>query len=133
MAKTIKLIINGQSYSKSNSRIFSYRNGKPLLFKNKKVQDYVDDARMQLKPLLKTHRVYEGPIKMDIIIYYQSKRSDLDISLIQDIFEQKIDKQYKVVIFKGVYVNDRQVQEIHCYKKFDKLNPRVEAIITELE
>ncbi len=132
MSKTIKLIINGQSYSKSNSRVFSYRNGKPLLFKNKKVLDYVDSARYQLKPQLGTHRVFLGPIRLKADIYYSTKLSDLDISLIQDILQEEIDKQYNVVLFKGVYKNDRQIIELILRKFHDKENPRAEIEVTEL-
>lgn len=132
MSKTIKLIINGQSYSKSNSRVFSYRNGKPLLFKNKKVLDYVDNARYQLKPQLGTHRVFLGPIRLKADIYYSTKLSDLDISLIQDILQEEIDKQYNVVLFKGVYKNDRQIIELILRKFHDKENPRAEIEVTEL-
>lgn len=132
MSKTIKLIINGQSYSKSNSRVFSYRNGKPLLFKNKKVLDYVDNARYQLKPQLGTHRVFLGPIRLKADIYYSTKLSDLDISLIQDILQEEIDKQYNVVLFKGAYKNDRQIIELILRKFHDKENPRAEIEVTEL-
>lgn len=130
--KTLSLVIKGQTYSKSNSRIFAYNNGTPRMFKNPTVAKYVEDARLQIKTQLKEHHAFTGPIKIESTIYYQSRRSDLDISLVQDILEQKIDKKYKVVIFEGVYKNDRQVEEIHLIRKIDKENPRVEVIITEL-
>jgi Holliday junction resolvase RusA-like endonuclease len=129
---SIKLVIYGQSYSKSNSRIFSYRNGKPLLFKNQKVAKYVEDARQQLIPQLKTHRVYLGSVKLKADIYYKTKLSDLDISLVQDILQQEVDKRYNIVLFRGVYKNDRQIMELHLRKFHDKENPRVEIEVSEL-
>lgn len=103
------------------------------MFKNSVVAKYVDNSILQLRTQLGSHRAFEGPIRLDIVVYYQSRRSDLDISLIQDIFEQKIDKRYKQVTFEGIYKNDRQIIEINAKKKLDKENPRVEATITELE
>lgn len=129
---SISLVIKGQSYSKANSRIFSYKSGRPLMFKNPTVAVYVESAILQLKSQLGSHRAFEGPIRMDITMYYQSRRSDLDVSLVQDVLQQKINKQYKVVEFEGVYKNDRQIDEIHAYRKLDKENPRVEVTITEI-
>lgn len=118
----LRLKINGQLYSKSNSRQFTYRGGKPLLIKNPRVLAYTEDALWQLKTQLNGHKTFENPVRIIITIWYQSRRSDLDISLIQDIFEKA-----------GVYKNDRLVEHIVAYKKFDKLNPRLEAIVEEIE
>jgi Holliday junction resolvase RusA-like endonuclease len=130
--KSITVTILGQTYSKSNSRMFSYNNGRPRMFKNPKVLDYVDSSISQLKMQLGNHKAFQGAIKMELTVYYQSRRSDLDISLIQDIFQQKVNKTYKIVEFEGIYLNDRQIDEIHAIRKLDKLNPRIEATITEL-
>lgn len=109
----IKLKIHGQLFSKSNSRVFSQRGGKPILFKRKEVLDYVEGALWELKPQLRGHKPYENPVYLKATIYYRSKRSDLDVSLLQDILEKA-----------GVYLNDRQVYKIECEKRFDKENPR---------
>ena len=121
MAK-VKLKVSGQLFSKSNSRVFSQRGGRPILFKRKEVLEYVEGALWELKPQLRGHKTYEGPCRITITIWYRSRRSDLDVSLIQDIFEKA-----------GVYKNDRQVEEIIAYKKFDKENPRLEAVVEEIE
>lgn len=132
LMKSISVIVNGQTYSKSNSRIFSYNSGRPRMFKNAKVLNYVDSSIFQLKSQLKGHKAFEGPIKLEITVYYQSRRSDLDISLIQDIFEQKKDRGSGIITFEGIYKNDRQIEEIHAFRKLDKENPRIEATITEI-
>jgi Holliday junction resolvase RusA-like endonuclease len=102
------------------------------MFKNAKVLNYVDSSIFQLKSQLKGHKAFEGPIKLEITVYYQSRRSDLDISLIQDIFEQKKDRGSGIITFEGIYKNDRQIEEIHAFRKLDKENPRIEATITEI-
>ena len=102
------------------------------MFKNPKVAEYVKNAILQLQTQLGSHSAFEGPIRMEVTMYYQSRRSDLDISLIQDIFQQKVNKN-GYVEFEGIYKNDRQIDEIIAVRKLDKENPRVEATITELE
>ncbi len=58
---------------------------------------------------------------MDIDIYYQSRRSDLDESIIMDALQGK------------VYVNDRQVRSKFVRGFIDKDNPRAIIKITPLE
>ena len=111
----IKLLISGDLMSKSNSRIMTHRNGSPRLIKKQKALEYIDSSILQLKSQLRSHRTFTEPVYLHIIVYYSSKRPDLDISLIQDILEKV-----------GVYKNDRLVYEIKAYKKFDKNNPRCE-------
>lgn len=131
--KSITVTINGQSYSKCNSRIFTYRGGKPLLIKNNKVSQFVDDAILQLKPQIGLLEPFEGTVKLEADIYYKTKLSDLDISLIQDILQQQKDKKTGYITFKGVYLNDRQVHDIHIRKHHDKENPRAIIRITEID
>lgn len=107
--------------SKSNSRIITSFGGRPRLIKKPKAIEYEEAAMWQLKSQLRSHVTIQVPVRMDITIYYVNKRPDLDVSLIQDILEHA-----------GVYENDRLVHEIHAYKKFDKVNPRLQVTITEL-
>lgn len=130
--KSIRLIVNGQLYSKSNSRIFTYNNGRPMLFKNSKVAKYVESAKEQLIPQLRLHRPFEGSVILNADIYYKTKLSDLDISLMQDILQQEKDKQYGIILYKGAYLNDRQIIELHLRKFHDKENPRVEMEVIEV-
>ena len=120
MAK-VKLKVSGQLFSKSNSRVFSQRGGRPILFKRKEVLEYVEGALWELKPQLRGHKTYTKPVYLNVDVYYRSKRSDLDISLLMDILEKA-----------GVYENDRQVYEIKCKKFFDKENPRCVIEVGEL-
>jgi hypothetical protein len=53
-------------------------------------------------------------------IFYASRRSDLDESLILDLLQGVI------------YVNDRQVKEKHIYWGLDKECPRAEIIVDVL-
>lgn len=130
--KSITFTIHGELMSKSNSRIFTSFGGKPRLIKKPKALQYCKDARIQLRTQLGHHRAFENPVRMTIIIWYKNKMPDLDVSLIQDILQQEIDKKTKRVIFEGAYKNDRQVYEIHALKKFDKENPRLTVTIDEI-
>lgn len=118
----ITLTVTGNLMSKSNSRIITKFGGRPRLIKKPKAIDYVEGALYQLQEQLRGHQTILGPVRMDITIWYDSRRPDLDVSLIQDILEKA-----------GVYKNDRQVFEIHAAKKLDKENPRLQVTITEIE
>lgn len=56
-----------------------------------------------------------------MVIYYASRRPDLDESLILDLMQDR------------VYENDRQVKERHTYWRLDPENPRSEIIVEKME
>ena len=62
----------------------------------------------------------EGDLEVEIVIYYASRRPDLDPSLIFDCMENHI------------YKNDRQIKVIHAYHALDKENPRAWIRILKL-
>lgn len=117
----VKVVIEGKLLSKSNSRIITSWGGRPRLIKRPEAIHYVESALMQLKQQLRGHETFLEPVRLDATVFYKDKRPDLDISLTMDVLEKA-----------GVYKNDRQVYEFHAYKKFDKENPRLEAIIQEI-
>ena len=62
-----------------------------------------------------------GPIRLEATIYYPSRRSDLDESLIMDGLQ-------------GLVIeNDRQIIEKIIVKRLDPANPRSIITITELD
>ena len=63
----------------------------------------------------------EGDLEVEIVIYYASRRPDLDPSLIFDCMENHI------------YKNDRQIKRQILYWGLDKNNPRSEIRVTEIE
>ena len=62
----------------------------------------------RLDPLL------EGDLKIDMTIYYATRRPDLDESVVLDAMQDLI------------YRNDRQIKEKHICWGLDRDNPRVE-------
>ena len=118
----MKLTVKGELLSKSNSRIFRNFGGRPLLIKSPKAQQYIEEALWQIKSQMGNHKMFEDPVKMDITVWYKTKRPDLDVSLIQDILEKA-----------GVYKNDRLVHEIVARKRFDKDDPRLTVEVSLLE
>lgn len=105
--------IHGEPASKANSRRWTGR----LFIKSKKALDYGDAFAAQcpvLDPLL------EGDLRVDMRIYYASRRPDLDDSLILDLMQGRI------------YKNDRQVKERHLYWGLDKDDPRAEITVVPL-
>ena len=109
MPEDITFTILGEPASKANSRRAVVLGGKPSFIKSKKALNYVKEFRRQC-PVLRDK--FEGHVKVEIMIYYASRRPDLDESLILDCMQGFI------------YSNDRQVKQKMVYWGLDKENPR---------
>lgn len=118
----LELTILGELCSKSNSRRIVLRGKYPRVIKSDKALNYEKISDLQLRKQLVNHRAFEGYVSMEAHVYYASKRPDLDISLLQDVLEKA-----------GVFLNDRQIVEIHAFKYWDKENPRTIVRVKEVE
>ena len=113
-----KFIIYGEPASKSNSRKI-VRFGKRLgVIKSQKARDYVKTFAEQCPQL---EKLIELVVLVEIKIYYQSRRPDLDESVILDCMQGKI------------YVNDRQVKQKHIFWGIDREQPRTHIRVTPME
>lgn len=110
----IKLTIEGEPASKSNSRRVVFYQGKPRVIKSQKALDYLASLQKQVQPISPLVTV---PIKVSVTIFYRTRRPDLDPSVILDGLQGRI------------YANDRQVYELWCEKRFDPKRPRAHVII----
>ena len=112
-------VVMGEPASKANQRrLVTSKSGKALFIKSKKALDYsksFDTQCMVLDELL------EGDLSVTMIIYYASRRPDLDESLVLDLLQGKI------------YLNDRQIKKKKIYWGLDKDNPRTVISISKLE
>jgi len=116
----IHLVFYGEPASKANSRRLATVRGKPMFIKSKKALDYGGDFKKQAMQFAGTTTPLEGDVVVTMIIYYASRRPDLDESLILDLLQ-------------GVaYLNDRQVKERHIYWSLDKDNPRAVISVDRL-
>ena len=114
----VKFVIQGQPYSKANSRKAVRFGNRTAFIKSDKARAYLKEFEEQcivLDPLI------EGDVSVFMFIYYASRRPDLDESLILDAMEGFI------------YKNDRQVKEKHIYWGLDKDNPRAEIEVSKIE
>ena len=134
--KAIKFTVYGEPASKANSRKIVKFGDRPAIIKSKKARSYEHDFAPQCPQL-------EPPITCDvrvnIYIYYASRRPDLDESVILDCMQTatKLVKmpdgtKERQVLRNNVYKNDRQVKEKHIYHRLDKTNPRAEIEVVPL-
>ena len=110
--------ILGEPASKANSRRLVYVGRKPRVIKSKKALEYSQIFEEQVKP---PNVPIDGDVRLDITIWYKTRRPDLDPSLIMDLL-QKV----------GVIHNDRQIKEIHAIHRIDRENPRSSMKITKI-
>ena len=112
--------IYGQVPSKSNSYRVVIVGGHGALAKTRALAKYESDFKLQ-NPLRGSG--ITGRFRLDVDVYYQSDRPDLDNALktILDCLQAD-----------GSIVNDRQCIEIVARKFVDKQYPRIEYKITEL-
>lgn len=128
----ITFTIYSEPASKANSRRLVKFGNRPALIKSDKARTYEKTALMQIPEEAK--QMIEGDVSATIKIYYASRRPDLDPSVIFDVMQAKFkgSGKDKVLVRNGVYINDRQVKEMHIYHGLDKDNPRAEIEIMEL-
>tara|TARA_S200002703_G_scaffold152141_1_gene152287 strand:+ start:2268 stop:2660 length:393 start_codon:yes stop_codon:yes gene_type:complete len=111
-------VILGEPASKANSRKIVNFGKRVAVIKSQKARDYEKIFADQC-PVLKN--LIETDVKVELIIYYASRRPDLDESVILDCMQGKI------------YVNDRQVKQKHIYWGLDKERPRTHVRVSPLE
>ena len=114
----INFIIEGEPASKANSRrIVSF--GKRLaVIKSDKARQYEKNFALQCPQL---QNLIETDVKVELIIYYASRRPDLDESVVLDCMQGKI------------YANDRQVKQKYVYWGLDRERPRTHVRVSPLE
>ncbi len=111
------LTIKGQVPSKSNG----YRIANNRLFKSKELKEYEWSFCWQVNNITDS---FESKFGITMKIFFQSNRSDLDnaAKVILDCLQTS-----------GIIKNDRNCWQLQMTKEIDKLNPRVEIFIYEIE
>ena len=105
----VTFTVYGEPASKANSRKMVLIKGKPALIKSSKARAYVTMFESQC-PVMEVPTTDDVVVEM--MIYYASRRPDLDESLILDCMQGRI------------YKNDRQVKQKFIYWGLDKEEPR---------
>ena len=114
----ITLMITGEPASKANSRRLVTINNRAAFIKSKKALSYSKDFEKQC-PVLDD--LYEEDLAVAMKIYYQSRRPDLDESLILDLLQGK------------VYKNDRSVKLRYTEWGLDREYPRTYIVLGILD
>ena len=107
--KVHQFTIEGEPASKANSRKIVTIRGRPVSIKSDKARKYAAGFLHQCKKL---DDLFEGDVSVEILIYYATRRPDLDESLILDCMQG------------NVFINDRQVKQKHIYWGLDRDRPR---------
>ena len=113
-----ELMIVGEPASKSNSRRLVLIRDRPAFIKSKKAIDYSKNFTLQC-PTYDT--LYEEDLAIALKIFYQSKRPDLDESLILDLLQGK------------VYKNDRSIKLKYVEWGLDRQSPRILVVLGPVE
>jgi len=110
--------ILGEPASKANSRKIVKFGNRMASIKSDKARKYWKSAEEQLpRGIVPTKK----DVCVEMVIYYATRRPDLDESLILDIMQGYL------------YENDRQVKQKKIYWQLDRVNPRTIIRLTELE
>ena len=122
---SVAFVVMGNCASLKNSRrLFrNRRTGQAQFARSKSATTFMDAFVLQVP--LKYRNLKLGsltaPLRLLATVFYQSRRSDLDISAVMDGLQAA-----------GVIANDRFIIEQHLFAEVDKDNPRVEITIEEL-
>lgn len=147
MPAPIVFTILGEPASKANSReIVTLRfkdketgevKSRPQVRKSDKALDYERNALKQIPPIYRVR--YTGPVSVTLQIFYATERPDLDESVVLDVLQDRYEtvkqgnEKIRVLVQRGVYVNDRQVREKHVFHGIDRTNPRTVVKILPLQ
>nr|DAY93119.1 MAG TPA: Endodeoxyribonuclease RusA [Caudoviricetes sp.] len=116
-----KQIIRGKIPSKSNCYKIVTLYGHGSLAKQKVLKEYEKTFYVQCG--LRDKKI-KGFFKINVDVYHENLRPDLD-----NAFKILLDCLQSCKAIE----NDRQCVEIHARKLVDKLNPRIEFVIEEVE
>lgn len=111
----------GEPASKANSRRIVKFGNRIASIKSLKALSYADVFAVQCHSQMNGIVPTEDLVQVEMIIYYASRRPDLDESLILDCMQGL------------VYVNDRQVRKKIIYWGLDKANPRTIIRVSTLD
>jgi hypothetical protein len=114
----ITFTILGEPASKANSRKAVMFGTRPAFIKSDKARGYVTVFASQCPKL---EVPFDADVRVEMLIYYASRRPDLDESLILDCMQGPI------------YLNDRQVKQKMIYWSLDKANPRTIIRVSAVE
>ncbi len=124
-AFTASFVVFGQLVSMKNSRrlLKNRRTGKTFSAKSEEAMKYLEDFCRQVPPEYRGIKLgsMQRPLRIVCSVFYQSRRSDLDIALLLDCLQ-----------VAEVIRNDRDIIEQHLYAEVDAKNPRVELLIEEI-
>ena len=144
----IKFTILGECVSMKNQRQLVHFGGKPALIKSQKAREYEKTASLQIPP--EARQMLTGPVRVTMRLWYSSNRPDLDEALVLDCLQARFKRtkgklvkigngEYvhaegeRVMVAKGVIVNDRQIHEKHIFWGLDKANPRCEVEVEPMQ
>lgn len=140
----IEFTILGQCVSMKNSKQIVTIGGKPKPIKSKDALKYEASALKQIPPAAR--QMLKGEVRVTMRMYYASELPDMDEALLLDVMAARYKKQKgkliktapgeyaygpseRVLVQRGVYINDRQVRSKVIDHFIDKINPRVEIEI----
>ena len=115
----IEHTVYGQLPSMKNRRILKVIKGRIMSFKNPEAQRYVKDFLKQIPGNLQVR--YDTPVRLTALIFYKTKRPDLDESLLMDCLESS-----------SIITNDRLIWDKQILKYFDKHIPRITFYVEKL-
>lgn len=116
--------LEGQLASKSNTRklVTNRRTGRPMLIKSDRARKVIPLFCDQLGILFGARPTIMGPVSLTAMVFYDSNRPDLDISLLADLLQMA-----------RVIKNDRQIIHHAITKGVDPQRPRVVGRLEEVE
>ena len=116
---SVAFVVLGQCSSLKNSRrLFRNRKtGTPFFARAGAAIAFMDAFCAQVPSNYRNLKLgsLTQPLRLIATVYYQSRRSDLDVSAVMDGLQQA-----------GVIANDRFIIEQHLFAEVDAKNPRVE-------
>lgn len=110
--------VEGNLLSMKNSRriVRNPKTGRVMVIKSRQALEYEKSFLLQVPKRVRLS--FTDPVSLEVVVWYQSRRSDLDIELLKDLL-QKAD----------VIGNDRQIVHMRAWKLIDRVRPRAFIVV----
>lgn len=135
----VSFVILGEPVSHKNGYHVVTIRDHAAIVKSKEAIDYEHAFLPQIPPVARVR--FEGPVYVEMTLYYTTERKDLDESLVLDLMQDrwaapsktsKGSKRTRFLCQAGVYRNDRQVRDKRIRHAIDRANPRAEITVKPL-
>ena len=133
----LQVVVPGIPRPKGSLKVWETANGPVVTHDNVNLKDWMEDVAWSAQDEMQKHRRQrlQGPVAL-VVTFYLPRPKSLAKSVLSHIKKPDLDKLARGAndaLTGVVFEDDRQVVEIHCYKRYAVGEPMTVMTISEVE